>query len=998
MDDELLFLPASFFLVRFSLWPYKKVDEYLLDSNWKGTIFDSFNNDSVFKEAIVVASPTLAYSVKSKCTNQVTPSATSLLNYALRMATRSTPFGLFSCVSTGYWGSKLKYSIESKKISKKARPDMSLIFRLIEELYQDDQALIHLTIRQNPLVWRQDSRYYLNYVWNGDANTNTHKTVSINSSKTIDLIFEITKDSFKIEEVLKKIKTLYPKSDRHKILSLIKNLLSNQFLIPGILPSLGSNNYEELFQIHDLGNNYKLFLESVKEYNESKLGDGEKIYSEKLLSFDSKKKSPIHVDAVYEGSPIILPSEIKEDIGQVAGLLWKLSTCRPSPNILASYHAEFVEKYGLSRTVPLLEMLNEEKGLGSNFKDVLQLNEQPNYWNQWVTKILEKASCENKLEVQLEKKDFQALFSKYEKSNFHEKFIPPSIDVFAKIVAENPEQIENGDYLLDLVSGGVGGIETFGRFVNILDNNSKEKIREFIEKEESIERESMFLDISYWPSAIRCANIAINPLLRDYQLNLNEKNGKQKNISLSDIYVGADLDRFYLTLKDGSCEINARTSNRLNFSFAPDPLYFMLLVTSQKYKEMKQFSLELPSNDTTFSPRVRYGKAILSPATWNLFLDGCSKKSTTEILKEFDHWALKWRLPKRFLWTRDDQFLLCDSSHEAHRRQIAEQIKQGKKLQLKEFYKHVVVKSKDGVHGTEVVIPLRKRASSPNDLTKIPKNDPIISIKDRFKLPGSEWMYFKIYISEEMENIFLINHFYLFTEQIKEQLGIEEWFFVRYSDSKRHLRIRLHLPSLDLVGEIMSFLNKQATIWIERGLIKNIVIDSYEREIERYGGLKLIPHIERLFCVDSLAITYLLKGLDQKLIQTSRESFNSISFFHLLKDLRLSDEEILRLVHMSSENKVLLKGHRNLRSEVRKYIMALDEDSKNGISSDHEFFQEISELRQEVFESFLEKVFSLPRESFLEIVNSILHMHANRIGCDQEAETRARLVLSLVIK
>lgn len=61
---------------------------------------------------------------------------------------------------------------------------------------------------------------------------------------------------------------------------------------------------------------------------------------------------------------LTLNNKIKEDIINAADWLWKLSDANIGLKHLTEYHVEFLEKYGVNREVPLLELLSEEKGLG----------------------------------------------------------------------------------------------------------------------------------------------------------------------------------------------------------------------------------------------------------------------------------------------------------------------------------------------------------------------------------------------------------------------------------------------------------------------------------------------------------------------------------------------------------------------------------------------------------------------------------------------------------
>lgn len=138
----------------------------------------------------------------------------------------------------------------------------------------------------------------------------------------------------------------------------------------------------------------------------------------------------------------------------------------------------------------------------------------------------------------------------------------------------------------------------------------------------------------------------------------------------------------------------------------------------------------------------------------------------------------------------------------------------------------------------------------------------------------------------------------------------------------------------------------------------------YEREIERYGGLKNIEHAEALFCADTQGVIQMLQS-----IKWDAPILHTLSIIALVKDFNLKPEEVFGLL----EGKQSLQGVR----AYRKQLLSLVNESE-GIAP----FHFASQIRLPILEKF--------HSSELEIYNSILHMHCNRLGCDIEAEKRAR--------
>jgi len=89
---------------------------------------------------------------------------------------------------------------------------------------------------------------------------------------------------------------------------------------------------------------------------------------------------------------------------------------------------------------------------------------------------------------------------------------------------------------------------------------------------------------------------------------------------------------------------------------------------------------------------------------------------------------------------------------------------------------------------------------------------------------------------------------------------IEKWFFLRYSDTDFHLRIRILVKEEESISEVLSLFHKRLGRLIKERIVWNIQIDTYSRELERYGG-ELIEEAESIFCIDSNCIVSILKKL-----------------------------------------------------------------------------------------------------------------------------------------
>jgi thiopeptide-type bacteriocin biosynthesis protein len=83
-------------------------------------------------------------------------------------------------------------------------------------------------------------------------------------------------------------------------------------------------------------------------------------------------------------------------------------------------------------------------------------------------------------------------------------------------------------------------------------------------------------------------------------------------------------------------------------------------------------------------------------------------------------------------------------------------------------------------------------------------------------------------------------------------------FFLRYSDPARHVRLRFRGEPERLVGELFPLVTTWATGLMRRGECARFALDTYERELERFGGPDGTTAAEAMFVADSEVVVELL--------------------------------------------------------------------------------------------------------------------------------------------
>jgi thiopeptide-type bacteriocin biosynthesis protein len=126
-------------------------------------------------------------------------------------------------------------------------------------------------------------------------------------------------------------------------------------------------------------------------------------------------------------------------------------------------------------------------------------------------------------------------------------------------------------------------------------------------------------------------------------------------------------------------------------------------------------------------------------------------------------------------------------------------------------------------------------------------------INKRSFIIGDEWIYYKIYTGVKTADLILINQLKSLLEELENNLDIDRWFFIRYSDPDFHLRLRLHITDQNKLAHTISSVNIELKALIDLNLVWKVQVDTYNRELERYGFF-LIEQSEMLFYYDSKMI------------------------------------------------------------------------------------------------------------------------------------------------
>lgn len=159
-------------------------------------------------------------------------------------------------------------------------------------------------------------------------------------------------------------------------------------------------------------------------------------------------------------------------------------------------------------------------------------------------------------------------------------------------------------------------------------------------------------------------------------------------------------------------------------------------------------------------------------------------------------------------------------------------------------------------------------------------------------IPGDSWVYYKIYTGTKTSDIVLTEAIKPITEELFQKGHIDQWFFIRYADPKHHIRVRFHYKDEDAIGVIMKTVYAHLHAFAKADLIWKIQVDTYNREIERYGE-EHIEAAEQLFSHESDMIVNFLDMVDGEEGEELRWLFAIRALDTMLVDFDYSEDQKL---------------------------------------------------------------------------------------------------------
>lgn len=970
-------------------------------------IIENLFNEQYFRKALFVSSNELYFRIKEfqkrnyPDVEESKKLLIALYKFYSRMSTRSTPYGLFAGVTNGELNnepSKFKFNLQ------KYRPRFQFSINFITDIIRKINPVSE-ELRNSIKYYPNNTIYFLSnrvfYVEKIEKNGYLASNLtSISNNVFVSKILSAAREGKTFNALLELI-DLESASESQKI-NFVANLIKSQVLISELWPCISSNDYlatmmKKSANVIDLVPKFGDIRELYEVFtNTQTLDDIDQV--EDFLNKPNHKdfaqnKDLFKVDLFINMETNQIKKSVFEKINEAAFELMKVTVPKTS-DTMEAFKRAFQSKYE-EKEIPLSLALDPNFGIGyamvvngsAEYTPLISgipinFEVPPVMPNDTRLAIIRKNVLKKYLENNSLVVDIESMMHNWmseQNPNFYNKR-KTSTYLFGSLYAKNAQELDEGNYkfyAVQLLSPYAGRLVS--RF---LYGNEKlfEKTLEVIRDEQKNNPDVILAEVVYIPDG-KYANISLCPNIRNYEIPYTSTSsaGQDFQISIDDLYISLRNNRIILRSKKLNKEIIPCATNTYDATFGNPIFQFLSGLSYQNTSHGFFWDWGPVYYSEPFLPRVEYKNIILSKARWFAKKTNLNLKNSEAIKKHFDFLREEIKLPKYVLLQDGDNELMIDLDNEICRFILAKELNKGDQFlfEVLNLPENCFVVENNLHYSNEILVPLKCEGPMHIDHYSDISNVNNEHIKRCFH-PGSEWQYLKIYSGSKNLEFLLTEVIGPYADKLYEENIIDKWFFIKYNDPEYHLRVRFLKSNKSENPEwykITETINKLLNESFSEMESVKLSLDTYVREIERYGALT-IEDCEAIFHADSIASYKFLSLLNGNEGEELRWQFAFISIDYLLEDFNFSIENKFNLLSQLANN------------FFNEFAPTTDEGKKNLMVSLNENFRQKKALIRGVLEkenAFIEfeeayKIFTERSKLIRNLSGNIIENHENLFG------------------
>jgi thiopeptide-type bacteriocin biosynthesis protein len=887
-----LYDPLDFAVVRAPLMPVDTFDALTDgDSDLRSVL------SSEARAALAVASLTFSDALAKDGAGRLrSRTEATLRRYLIRMSTRPTPLGLFAGVGLATWGHRTDIELAAGDRPRRTRPDAAWLMTLVDHAERHPEIRQHLHVRANPTAIRRAGRIFL--IERADGDGGALQSVSVRNTAVVKRAMAAAHTPIRYDDLAAHLLSTTPGASTEQVTMLLVRLCEQTLLLTDLRPPLtvaspARHVLEKLRGIPAAAELHELLasiLEAAERWDGQPSPDegGFRKLVAEATHVVATEGAPLQVDSALRFTSATLSRHVATDASRAAELLLRMSRTPLGPTTLEAYRHAFEDRYGPHREVSLVELVDPHVGIGPlPFASSGATGASHPERDQALVDMASWALHTRSREVRLA----DTVLARLATSDVSAMGIPASLDLVVVVAAASREAVDAGEY--DLVVGPSVGSPAAGRMLGRFSDFVPGALPA-LEQVASAEAERapgwVVAELAYQPRRRRLGNVSTRPHVRRYEIpiDLSASTDPDHTIGVDELVVGVRNGRFQLRWTRTGEVVLVTAGHMLTSMRAPATARFLSEVGRHRTRQLAAFSWGAAAS-FPYLPRVRCGRIVLSLAQWRLRAEAFSHDldDPSSFRIALDAWRDRWDAPATLVLAVGDHRLPLDLTRAGDADELRRTLRSRDSVVVQESFPHSdhtwLTDTSGRRFAAELVVPLIRRSP-----VQAPPVAPAAGSGADLKPPGSDWMYVKLYCPADIETELITGSVRALVHEAAVD-GFTDWFFIRYSDPRRHLRLRFRGEPARLLSDLLPRVTDWATALIGCGMCQSFSIDTYDRERDRFGGPHGLAIAEDFFCADSVAVTALLASCAVEPLPTAVMTVDALlSGFGLSRQQRAS--------------------------------------------------------------------------------------------------------------
>ncbi|MYS19883.1 thiopeptide-type bacteriocin biosynthesis domain-containing protein [Streptomyces sp. DvalAA-14] len=818
-------------------------------------------------EAVELASPVLAHRVRQICAGQtlspkrVRRTTTSLHRYLLRLQHRATPFGLFAGIAPARIGPVLawRWGEEHRPF---VRVDAVWLSEIIGRLEACPDLLRRLTVVADGTSFARGGRWVLPCQRPDQDEDRGPGEVGIRRTPAVDLVLAAAASPVAVAALTGKLAAEYPDVPSDTRAGLLTELVARRFLLTDLRPPMTVTDtlghlINRLDGVNAVGIApiaptvrmlYRLHA-TLTHYTTAEPAIRRRLRTEaavKMRAATSVTETPLAVDLRLDCS-LTLPEQVATEAEKAAEALARLTPFPSGSTAWREFHTRFLERYGPGALVPISDLTDPDTGidLPAGYRGSLGTPSTPALTprDHQLLALAQHAALDGAREIVLSDADLAA----WEVGSG----IPlPHLDLRFSLHAATSAALRDGDFLLVVSGVAPAAGATAGRFLDLLDADDRVRMTAAYASLPTVERGALRAQVSSPPLSVRTENVGRAPIVSPKVIPVADHPQHGSPIlPLRDLAVTADASRLVLVQLSTGRTVEPAMLNAVDLKQFTHPLARLLIeLPRARCAAFGPFAWGAAAG-LPFLPRVRYGRAVLAPATWRIEAADLPGPRTppAEWRQALSGWRRRLGVPEAVQLGDDDKRLRLILEHGADAALLRAEVDRVGHVTLREAPEEAAYGWCDG-RPHEITLALASTASPIQPSTSQRKRSAPVG-REHGQSPGaSTCAYVKLYGHPDWVPELLTRRLPRLWEGWEDP---PQWWLVRYRDPHDHVRLRFRLPHPDGFGAVAARVGAWASDLRQDGLLGTVQWDTYYPETGRYGSGPALDAAEAFFAADS---------------------------------------------------------------------------------------------------------------------------------------------------